>query len=106
MSTEQESAKIDQAEVRHIAELARLKLTDDEVKLMGSQLSAILHYMDRLGALSTDDVEPMAHAVSLVNVYRDDRVVPSMDADVALANAPQHQDGFFQVPKVLGEDNA
>lgn len=106
MPSEQEPAKIEEAEVRHIAELARLKLTDDEVKLMGAQLSSILHYMDRLSALSTDGVESTAHAVPLVNVYRDDRVVPSMDVDAALANAPQQLDGFFQVPKVLGEESA
>ncbi len=105
MPTEKEPAKIEAAEVRHIAELARLKLTDDEVKLMGAQLSSILHYMERLNALSTDGVEPTAHAVPLVNVYRDDRVAPSMDSGAALANAPQRQDGFFQVPKVLSEEN-
>lgn len=106
MPTEQEPAKIEPAEVRHIAELARLKLTDEEVKLMGAQLSSILRYMDRLSALSTDGVEPTAHVVPLVNVYRNDCVAPSMDSAAALANAPQHQDGFFQVPKVLGEESA
>ena len=106
MATGKEPAKIEPAEVRHIAELARLKLTDDEVELMGAQLSSILHYVKRLSALSTDDVDPTAHAVPLVNVYRDDRVAPSMDSGIALANAPQRQDGFFQVPKVLGEESA
>ena len=106
MPTENESAKIEVAEVRHIAELARLKLTDDEVRLMGAQLSSILHYMDRLSALSTDGVEPTVHAVPLVNVYRDDRVAPSMNSGKALTNAPEHRDGFFQVPKVLGEESA
>ena len=106
MPTEQEPPKIEQAEVRRIAELARLKLTDDEVELMGAQLSSILLYMDRLSALSTDGVEPTAHAVPLVNVFRDDRVASSMNSAAALANAPQHQDGFFQVPKVLGAESA
>ena len=106
MATEKEKVTIEAAEVRHIAELARLKLTDDEVKLMRTHLSSILGYMKRLNALSTDGVEPTTHAVPVVNVYRDDQVAASMNSGTALANAPQCQAGFFQVPKVLGEDSA
>ncbi len=91
------------ADVEKVALLGRLRLTPEELDRMTEQLSAIVGYVDQLAGLNTDDIEPMAHAVELRNVFRDDVVQPSLDRRAALANAP-HQDGeFYLVPAVLGE---
>lgn len=89
--------------VRHVAQLARLRVTDDEVRLYANQLAKVLDYMEQLNELDTGDVPPMAHAVPLTNVLREDVVRESWPAEAALANAPQKQDGFFRLPKVLDQ---
>jgi len=106
MEHDGEAAEISREEVARIAHLARLRLADDEVAEMGSTLSRILRYMKRLGELPTDGVEPTAHAVPLVNVYREDRPQPSLNLEAVAGNAPHWGDGFFEVPKVLGDDGA
>jgi len=95
------SRPLDEARVRHVARLARLDLSDDEVRLFAVQLSSILEYVDQLATLKLDDVEPMAHPLSLTDCLRDDRPQPSLPADAALANAPDRLDGFFRVPTVI-----
>lgn len=90
-------------EVEHIAQLARLALSEDEKEMFRSQLSAILSYAERLQELDTDAIPPTAHAVDVQGVMRDDVVRPSLPRDAALANAPQAQDGFVIVPTVLEE---
>lgn len=92
---------ISREEVRHVARLARLHLTDDEVERMRQQLDAILAYIDKLRELAVDGVEPTAHAVPLVNVMRDDALRPSLPQDAALANAPDRADQFFRVPRII-----
>jgi aspartyl-tRNA(Asn)/glutamyl-tRNA(Gln) amidotransferase subunit C len=90
-------------EVEKVALLGRLRLSPDELDRMTAQLGAIVGYVDQLAELNTDDVEPMAHAVELTNVFRADEEQPSLPVAEALANAP-HQDGqFYLVPAVLGE---
>ena len=90
-------------EVEKVALLGRLRLSSDELDKMTAQLGAIVGYVDLLAELNTDDVEPMAHAVELTNVFRADEERPSLPLTEALANAP-HQDGqFYLVPAVLGE---
>jgi aspartyl-tRNA(Asn)/glutamyl-tRNA(Gln) amidotransferase subunit C len=90
-------------EVEKVALLGRLRLSPDELDRMTAQLGAIVGYVDQLAELNTDDVEPMAHAVELTNVFRADEERPSLPVAEALANAP-HQDGqFYLVPAVLGE---
>jgi aspartyl-tRNA(Asn)/glutamyl-tRNA(Gln) amidotransferase subunit C len=93
------------AQVQHIAELARLKLNDDEVDRMTQQLSAILDYAARLQELDTDAIPPTASVVPLQNVMREDRIVPSLPRDQVLANAPdKSEDGeFFRVRAILKE---
>jgi len=93
------------AQVQHIAELAKLKLSDDEVDRMTQQLSAILDYAARLQELNTDAIPPTASVVPLQNVMRADRVVPSLPRDDVLANAPdKSEDGaFFRVRAILKE---
>ncbi|MEW5717143.1 MAG: Asp-tRNA(Asn)/Glu-tRNA(Gln) amidotransferase subunit GatC [Chloroflexota bacterium] len=91
--------------VQHIAELAKLKLNDDEIARMTQQLSAILDYAARLQELDTEAIPPTASVVPLQNVMRADRVVPSLPRDQVLANAPdKSEDGeFFRVKAILKE---
>jgi len=93
-------------QVRHVAALARLSVTDDEVRQFARQLSAILDYVAQLQQVDTDAVEPLAHTLPVHNVFREDTVRPSLANDEALANAPQRDGAFFAVPKVLGEAGA
>jgi aspartyl-tRNA(Asn)/glutamyl-tRNA(Gln) amidotransferase subunit C len=94
---------ISRDDVRKVARLARLLLSDDELDRMTAQLGQILQYMDLLGEVDTTGVEPMAHCVEMSNVFREDRVEPSLPRAEALANAP-HDDGeCYLVPAVLGE---
>jgi aspartyl-tRNA(Asn)/glutamyl-tRNA(Gln) amidotransferase subunit C len=97
------SSTLDEATVRHVATLARLNLTPQELSRLTHDLSAVLGYMEQLNELDTDDVTPTAHAAAVLNVMRDDQPVFSPAAHGALANAPHRQDGFFRVPKVLDQ---
>ena len=94
---------IDQATVRRIARLARLKLSDDEIQLYAGQLARILGYMDQLEAVDTSGVEPLAQPLNLTNVLREDLPRPGIGPDVALANAPEREGFFFRVPRVLDD---
>ena len=85
-------------EVLHVARLARLALTDEEVERLGGQLSAILEAVGKVAELDLDDVEPTAHPLDLVNVSAEDEPRPSLSVDEALANAPDREAGFFRVP--------
>ena len=88
-------------EVRWVAHLARLQLTETELETMTRQLSAIVDYVDRLKQVNTDGVEPMAHALAIRNVFRDDEPASSLPVADALANAPQRRGDFYSVPPVL-----
>jgi len=93
------SLSIDQ--VRWVAHLARLELTDDEAATFTRDLTAIVDYVNQLQSVNTDNVEPLAHAVELANVFRADERVESLPVDHALANAPQRKGDFYAVPAVL-----
>jgi len=100
------SSKLTEQEVRHVAKLARLNCTDQEVTLFTEQLGAILEYIDQLDELDTTNIEPLAHCLPVHNVLREDVPQPSLTNDEALANAP-HRDGeFFAIPKVLDDSSA
>ena len=88
-------------DVRWVAHLARLELSADELATMTGQLSAIVDYVAQLQQVNTDGVEPMAHAVEVHNVFREDEVRPSLPVEAALANAPDRQGDFYSVPAVL-----
>ncbi len=92
------SAEID---VKYVAHLARIALTPDEEKKIGSQLGHILGYIEKLRELDVSSVEPTAHAVPLVNVTRADEIRPSLPHDKALRNAPRQAGGLFIVPKIV-----
>ena len=85
-------------EVLHVARLARLELTDDEVERFTEQLSAILEAVAKVSELDLSDVEPTAHPLDLVNVWAEDEPRPSLPVEEALANAPEREGGFFKVP--------
>jgi aspartyl-tRNA(Asn)/glutamyl-tRNA(Gln) amidotransferase subunit C len=89
---------IDRDQVLHVARLARLRLSDEEVERMTGELSGILGHVDRIGNLELEGVEPTSHVVALENVWRADLPRPSLPQDVALANAPEPLDGAFRVP--------
>ncbi|WP_144676402.1 Asp-tRNA(Asn)/Glu-tRNA(Gln) amidotransferase subunit GatC [Desulfitobacterium sp. LBE] len=93
--------KISREEVEHVAFLARLELTEEELVTNTEQLNSILDYAAMLEKLNTDDIKPTAHAVPLHNVLREDQVKPSMAREKVLANAPNAQDGFFKVPRIV-----
>ena len=92
--------------MRHVAHLARLEITDEEAGRYADQLSAVLGYVEQLNAVDTTDVPPTSHALGVSNVFREDVVRTPLSPDRALANAPQRQEDFFQVPKVLDHKNA
>ena len=98
------TAKIDQEQVRRVALLSRLELTDGEVARFSSQLSDIVAYIEKLNELDTDGVEPLAHCLPVHTVLREDTPKPSLTNDQALANAPQRHETYFKVPKVLDEN--
>jgi len=88
-------------DVRHVAHLARLEIADDELTRLVDQLSDILAYVNKLNAVVTEEVEPLAQALSLTNVFREDTVKPSFPPDRTLANAPAAADDMFEVPKII-----
>jgi aspartyl-tRNA(Asn)/glutamyl-tRNA(Gln) amidotransferase subunit C len=85
-------------EVLHVARLARLDLTDDEVERFREQLNAILEAVGKVSELDLADVEPTAHPLDLVNTWREDEPRPSLSVDEALSNAPDREGDFFRVP--------
>jgi aspartyl-tRNA(Asn)/glutamyl-tRNA(Gln) amidotransferase subunit C len=89
---------IDREQVLHIARLARLRLDDEEVERMASELSGILEHVEAIGELDLEGVEPTTHVVTLENVLRADEPQPSLSRDRALAGAPDPASGSFRVP--------
>jgi aspartyl-tRNA(Asn)/glutamyl-tRNA(Gln) amidotransferase subunit C len=92
---------IDEQLVRHIAHLARLELSDQELALYAVQLQAVLDYVAKLGKLDTHDVEPTSHPLPLSNVFAEDRPAQAQDVAAMLQNAPARSGPFFAVPRVL-----
>ncbi|MEX2140787.1 MAG: Asp-tRNA(Asn)/Glu-tRNA(Gln) amidotransferase subunit GatC [Pirellulales bacterium] len=90
-------------DVEKVSLLARLKLTDDELGLMTIQLGQIVGYVAQLNELDTEEIEPMAHAVEVTNVFRPDELRESLPREAALANAPKADGECYLVPAVLGE---
>ena len=88
-------------QVRWVAHLSRLQLSDAEVAQMTPQLASIVGYVDQLQKINTDGVEPLVHALEQVNVFRQDELGTSLSPEEALANAPERIGNFFQVPAVL-----
>ena len=95
--------RISAAEVAHVARLARLYLTDDELDRFAGQLGDVLEHAADVAALDTAGVPPTAHPLPVQNVFRADEPRPGLDRDEVLAMAPAAEDGRFRVPRILGE---
>jgi aspartyl-tRNA(Asn)/glutamyl-tRNA(Gln) amidotransferase subunit C len=96
---------ISKEEVEHVARLARLELTEEEIELFRSQLDVVLERAQRIQALDLDDVPPTAHPIELTNVWRDDVVAPIDDPSAILDNAPAVEDGRFRAPQILEDSD-
>ncbi|HOQ90590.1 MAG TPA: Asp-tRNA(Asn)/Glu-tRNA(Gln) amidotransferase subunit GatC [Candidatus Hydrogenedentes bacterium] len=92
--------------VEYIAALAHLRLTPEETDRMARDLGSILEYMAQLNELDTSHVEPMMHAMEMINVFREDEIGQSLDREDALTNAPLHDGQYFLVPRILEGDTA
>lgn len=95
--------KLDRATVEHIATLARLGLSEEEMDLLAEQLSSVLDHINVLQEVDTDDIPPTAQVIELQNILRDDDVEPSMSVEDVLRNAPRSEDGFIKVNAVLDQ---
>jgi aspartyl-tRNA(Asn)/glutamyl-tRNA(Gln) amidotransferase subunit C len=95
---------ISPSDVAHLARLARLSLTDDELDALAGQLDVILGAVGRVREVVADDIPPTSHAVPLTNVLRPDVAAPSLTAAEALAAAPAAEDDRFRVPRILDEE--
>lgn len=91
-------------QVRHVARLARIDLSPEEIGSLGKELSDILAYAEQVGKVAADDVVPTSHPYPLANVHRPDAPRPSLPREAALANAPEEEDDRFRVPRIVGEE--
>lgn len=90
-------------EVKHVAALAKLSFNDEELAKIARELDEIVGYVEQLKELNVDDVPPTSHVLDLHNVFRDDKVEPWLTNEDALQNAPAQKNGYFSVPKVIGQ---
>ncbi len=91
-------------DIAHVARLARLDLSPEDLETYRSQLGVILEHAAKVQALDTDGVEPTAHPLGMTNTFRPDEVRPSLDRDEVLAQAPESRDGYFVTPPALEQD--
>ena len=93
--------KVTKEIIEHVANLARLNLTENEKEKMTSEMTNIISYVDKLNELDTSNVPPTSHVKPVNNVFREDRVLKSYDREKILSNAPSQENGCFKVPKVV-----
>lgn len=103
MNGHESMMSISRQEIEKVALLGRLRLSDAELAAMTEELGRIVSYVGQLAEVNTEGVEPMAHAMELANVFKDDVVADSLPREEALANAPHRDDRGYLVPAVLGE---
>lgn len=96
-----EGEKITKEDVRYVARLARLDISESEMETFTLQFNSILAYMDKLNELDTSNVKPMSHVIDICNSFREDSVQESLSQEVALKNAPEKENGFFKVPRII-----
>src|SRR5215217_1241257 len=104
MSTPPEKGQLTRDEVAHLARLARLAVTDEELDLFAGQLAAVLDAVAQVGEALVDDVAPTTHAVPMTNVFRADAVRPSLPREAVLAGSPAAEEDRFRVPRILQEE--
>ncbi|NPV92507.1 MAG: Asp-tRNA(Asn)/Glu-tRNA(Gln) amidotransferase subunit GatC [Firmicutes bacterium] len=92
---------INRQQVEHVARLARLELSEQEIETYTEQLNSILEYVKVLDELDTSQVEPMAHVLPIHNIFREDEQKSSLDQEEVLANAPERVGGYFKVPRIM-----
>lgn len=97
------SQPITETDVRHVAKLARLHLSDAEAAAMTEKLGQVLGYVGMLQELDVEGVEPLTHALDQINVFREDKAEPGLTPQEALRNAPDRDGDYFAVPKVIGD---
>ncbi|MDF2855393.1 MAG: glutamyl-tRNA amidotransferase [Neobacillus sp.] len=95
--------RISNKEVKHVANLARLAITDEEVEKMTKELDAIITFAEQLNELDTENVEPTYHVLDMKNVLREDVAQEGLPREEVLKNAPDHQDGQIKVPPIMSE---
>ena len=91
---------IGKEDVKHVAKLARLELTEEEIEKYSRQLGDILKHVEQMNEVDTTGIEPMPHAIPVYNVMREDEVKYEQTKEELMANAPYEEDGFFRVPKI------
>ncbi|HMY08131.1 MAG TPA: Asp-tRNA(Asn)/Glu-tRNA(Gln) amidotransferase subunit GatC [Marmoricola sp.] len=96
--------EITREEVAHMADLARIDLSDAELDHLAPQLSVILESVASISEIATDDIPPTSHPIEMTNVFRDDVVLPGLSAEQALAGAPEAEQQRFVVPRILGDE--
>ncbi|GAM15260.1 MULTISPECIES: Asp-tRNA(Asn)/Glu-tRNA(Gln) amidotransferase subunit GatC [Mesobacillus] len=94
-------SRISEEQVKHVAHLARLAITEEEAQMLTDQLDKIITYAEQLNELNTDNVEPTAHVLEIKNVMREDRAKEGLPREEVLKNAPEHQDGQIKVPGIM-----
>ena len=99
-----ETPKISRSDVANLAKLARIEMTESELDHLSSELGVILNAVARVSEVAKGEIAPTSHPLPLVNVFREDRVEPSLTAEEALAAAPAQEEGRFKVPQILGEE--
>ena len=98
------AVEITREEVGHLADLARIELSDEELDHLAPQLSVILESVASISAVAADDIPPTSHALPLTNVFREDVVRPSLSVEQALSGAPLVEEQRFAVPRILGDE--
>ena len=95
--------KITETDIQNVASLSRLKIRPDESAAFIDNLNKILTYIENLNSIDTTEIEPTTYALPMQNVFREDKVKPPLERELALSNAPLKEDGYFKVPRVLEE---
>jgi len=95
------ASKISEKEVEHIANLARIELTEEEKRSFTEQFNTILEYFEIINDLDTEDVPPTSHVIDVTNAFREDQVSPSLAIEDVLKNASKKERGFFKAPKII-----
>lgn len=93
--------KVTRKDVESVALLSRLEIPETEIEAYTANLNAFLEYADVLAGVDTENVKPTAHVLPLKNVFREDVVQPSLPRELALSNAPEQENGYFKVPKIV-----
>ena len=101
MADEVDQNGLEKIDVRYVAHLARLYLDDAEVKTFQGQLEGIVQYVQQIGELNLSGIEPTSHARPVLNVLREDAVLPGLDHEVVMDNAPKEKNGQFSVPQII-----